>query len=256
MAMEALSYPPRLNYYSLDCSVKRKRSKRQRSNEDLCLTEADMDLARSLMMLANGVVDEEPEKVKQFVTEAEQICAAGPAALTESNEVLAESTTKAVSFKCTVCEKEFGSYQALGGHKASHRKSLASGEATVVVTAAAEVAGGRVHECSICHKQFPTGQALGGHKRRHYEGSLGKQSHQNHNHYNSLIIKTATNSSSGITTATNSDGAGSSVISHRGFDLNIPPMTDFWPRVEEEVQSPHPAKKPRVFLANHVQITI
>lgn len=88
------------------------------------------------------------------------------------------------SYKCDVCGKEFTSYQALGGHKASHRVKLQP----LVENANAEAGGktrprmapsGKIHKCSICHVEFPTGQALGGHKRRHYGGILGghKRSH-------------------------------------------------------------------------------
>lgn len=149
-----------------------------------------------------------------------------------------------LSHRCTVCNKAFSSYQALGGHKASHRKS--SSESTAVVSAdntstssAAAGGSGRMHECSICHKAFPTGQALGGHKRCHYDGGAGK-----------------TNSSSTAGAAvTSSDGGGASAQSHRGFDLdlNLPaPLTEFSPSVfpggdnrksvvEQEVESPLPA---------------
>ncbi|CDY50966.1 BnaA06g37620D [Brassica napus] len=89
------------------------------------------------------------------------------------------------SYKCDVCGKEFTSYQALGGHKASHRVKL---QQPLVENANAEAGGktrprmapsGKIHKCSICNVEFPTGQALGGHKRRHYEGVLSgnKRSH-------------------------------------------------------------------------------
>ncbi|TKY51029.1 Zinc finger protein ZAT10 [Spatholobus suberectus] len=154
---------------------------------------------------------------------------------------------------CSICNKAFPSYQALGGHKASHRKSSSEATATASAAAAANdsvsastVAGGRMHECSICHKSFPTGQALGGHKRCHYDGG---NNHSNANH------------SSGVTS---SDGGGGAAYSHalRGFDLNLPaPLTEFWPPVgfdfrkkkadggEQEVESPLPvtAKRPRLF---------
>ncbi|KAF2309672.1 hypothetical protein GH714_004544 [Hevea brasiliensis] len=119
------------------------------------------------------------------------------------------------SYKCTVCNKSFSSYQALGGHKASHRK-LAGGEdqtisttTTTSATAAVSNGSGKTHECSICHKTFPTGQALGGHKRCHYEGGAEK---------------------SGVTST--SEGVGSTNThslsqSHRGFDLNVPALPEF-----------------------------
>ncbi|KAF2592362.1 hypothetical protein F2Q70_00042627 [Brassica cretica] len=69
------------------------------------------------------------------------------------------------SYKCDVCGKEFTSYQALGGHKASHRVKL---QQPLVDNANAEAGGktrprmapsGKIHKCSICHVVFPTGQA-------------------------------------------------------------------------------------------------
>lgn len=143
--------------------------------------------------------------------------------------------------KCSVCGKAFASYQALGGHKASHRKSTTDeppAAATSTGSSSAGTVGGvRVHRCSVCLKTFPSGQALGGHKRCHYDGSLG----------------------SGSAVATASEGAGSS---HRGFDLNMPAPPDIEfdcvtrcltaavavEEEEEEVLSPLALKKPRLLI--------
>ncbi|KAL7154969.1 hypothetical protein ABFS83_03G040700 [Erythranthe nasuta] len=149
----------------------------------------------------------------------------------------ATSASKLV-YKCSVCDKAFGSYQALGGHKASHRKlngggggedhSTTSASATTTTTSAS----GRTHECSICHRCFPSGQALGGHKRCHYEGG-------------------APSGNGGSSVVTSSEGMGSTV-SHRGFDLNLPALPELWTGfgsgLEDEVESPHPAKKSRLSL--------
>ncbi|CAF1928446.1 hypothetical protein Bca4012_071808 [Brassica carinata] len=139
---------------------------------------------------------------------------------------------KSSTYTCSVCDKSFSSYQALGGHKASHRKNLSqtlSGggdDQSTSTTSAVTTGSGKSHVCSICHKSFPSGQALGGHKRCHYEGN--------------------NNSSSSVA---NSEGAGStSHVSsgHRGFDLNIPPVPEFsLVNGDDEVMSPMPAKKPR-----------
>nr|QFU85220.1 C2H2-2 [Diospyros kaki] len=143
-------------------------------------------------------------------------------------------------YKCSVCDKAFGSYQALGGHKASHRK-LAGGEdhsttSTSTTTAgntttAPAPGGGKTHQCSICHKCFPSGQALGGHKRCHYEGG-----------------NTSEGGVAGSSGRSSSEGVGST-ISHRGFDLNLPAWPEFFSGfTEDEVTSPHPSKKPRFLL--------
>jgi C2H2-type zinc finger len=130
-------------------------------------------------------------------------------------------------YKCSVCGKTFSSPQALGGHKASHRKpsqgdnepAISGSGSTGAGTSVTGITGtGRVHKCMICFKEFPTGQALGGHKRRHYDGGA----------------------------------AGSEVVStsQKGFDLNIPAVPEFSRRwEEEEVQSPLALKKPKLLLA-------
>ncbi|KAK4767956.1 hypothetical protein SAY87_003097 [Trapa incisa] len=162
-------------------------------------------------------------------------------------------------YKCSVCDKAFSSYQALGGHKASHRKlagagtdELSTSTATTTTTSAANAApiSARVHECSICHKTFPTGQALGGHKRCHYEGGT-------------TATATATaNSGLAAAAATASVSVGSThtaALSQRDFDLNIPASPEFSPKFvvsgDEEVESPHPLKKSRLSTPLKLQVT-
>ncbi|CAN1282998.1 Zinc finger protein ZAT12 [Linum perenne] len=65
-------------------------------------------------------------------------------------------------FACKTCDKKFTSFQALGGHRASHRKEQQ--QQPVVVT---PVKQPKTHECAICGVEFAMGQALGGHMRRH-----------------------------------------------------------------------------------------
>nr|CAB3500427.1 unnamed protein product [Digitaria exilis] len=130
-------------------------------------------------------------------------------------------------FHCAVCGKAFSSYQALGGHKSSHRKPPTPEQYAAVAAASTggeldeTEGGGGPHRCSICRKGFATGQALGGHKRCHYwDGS-------------SVPVSSVS----------------ASVM--RNFDLNLMPVPESsgmrrWVE-EEEVQSPVlPIKKRRI----------
>ncbi|KAK9913430.1 hypothetical protein M0R45_037247 [Rubus argutus] len=74
-------------------------------------------------------------------------------------------------FVCKTCNREFSSFQALGGHRASHNKTkLMAGGADLLQLAQAlpsSPAKPQKHECPICGLEFAVGQALGGHMRRH-----------------------------------------------------------------------------------------
>ncbi|MBA0710895.1 hypothetical protein Golax_010150 [Gossypium laxum] len=140
-------------------------------------------------------------------------------------------------FKCKVCNKAFNSYQALGGHKTSHRKlssSINDDQSTSTTTSSTSTSNpsGRSHKCSICHKSLSSGQALRGHKRLHYEGGAG--------------------TAKGITTSERS--ASTNTTNQRGFDLNLPALPEFSPSNlfifgdGDEVESPHPSKKPRLVI--------
>ncbi|KAE8693122.1 Zinc finger protein ZAT8 [Hibiscus syriacus] len=77
-------------------------------------------------------------------------------------------------FACKTCNKRFPSFQALGGHRASHKKPRLTGGDVQEIPVSPKKP--KTHECSICGLEFPIGQALGGHMRRHRaslnEGSL------------------------------------------------------------------------------------
>ncbi|KAL6212384.1 hypothetical protein ACLB2K_017604 [Fragaria x ananassa] len=265
MALEALNSPtaagqgfhfdePKLQYS--EPWTKRKRSKRPRSVEQAAAPVSEEEyLALCLIMLARGGNRGQP-----VTTTA----ASNPIPVTEqATSAPAKENNQELSYKCSVCDKAFNSYQALGGHKASHRKgssAVTGGEgpstsSTTTTTSAATVsnASGRSHECSICHKSFPTGQALGGHKRCHYEGGV-------------TATKSAGTTTSAVTT---SEGVGSTTHTvsqlsqqHREtFDLNLPAFPEplsrnFFMSGDDEVESPHPTKKPRLFMTPKVEISL
>ncbi|KAL1313787.1 hypothetical protein HN51_040445 [Arachis hypogaea] len=109
-------------------------------------------------------------------------------------------------YDCKTCNRSFPSFQALGGHRASHKKpkiltnsssvittqenynndptstaltlqisnsslycrSITTTKTTTVMETTAPISkASKVHECSICGAEFTSGQALGGHMRRH-----------------------------------------------------------------------------------------
>lgn len=70
-------------------------------------------------------------------------------------------------FECKTCNRQFSSFQALGGHRASHKKPRLSDESHQLDRNLGAVAKPKVHECSVCGLEFAIGQALGGHMRRH-----------------------------------------------------------------------------------------
>ncbi|CAL5095316.1 unnamed protein product [Urochloa decumbens] len=84
------------------------------------------------------------------------------------------ATTRRRVFACKTCGRRFPTFQALGGHRASHRRPTRLYAAAVHRRAAhhdegecAAAAGPRVHGCPVCGLEFAVGQALGGHMRRH-----------------------------------------------------------------------------------------
>ncbi|KAK2981758.1 hypothetical protein RJ640_006010 [Escallonia rubra] len=91
-------------------------------------------------------------------------------AATRTNTLAGPVTNKTesppLSYKCTVCEKAFMSYQALGGYKASHKKSVTASVEDKPSTSAASILAttststlnppAKPHKCSICHKSFLT----------------------------------------------------------------------------------------------------
>ncbi|XP_051131903.1 zinc finger protein AZF2-like [Andrographis paniculata] len=147
-----------------------RKSKRPRRNLDQ--SEEDEYLAVCLVMLARGG-NYRPPSSAAAKKDDEESSLTPPAPLSHNPH------------RCTVCDKAFPTYQALGGHKASHRVKPPTADQDNSHAAAAAPPlpslsyvsalnpSGRLHECSICHKSFSTGQALGGHKRKHYDGVIG-----------------------------------------------------------------------------------
>ncbi|XVF46478.1 hypothetical protein PTKIN_Ptkin03bG0029900 [Pterospermum kingtungense] len=75
-------------------------------------------------------------------------------------------------FACKTCNKIFSSFQALGGHRASHKRPRLTGSGdNIIEEIPVSPKKPKTHECSICGVEFAIGQALGGHMRRHRAAS-------------------------------------------------------------------------------------
>ncbi|KAG8379282.1 hypothetical protein BUALT_Bualt07G0072300 [Buddleja alternifolia] len=123
-----------------------------------------------------------------------------------SDSELSQQFDTKSKFRCIICKKGFSSYQALGGHRASHKKfkglcapitenafeteNSQNLIAEKMSKGGVELKKNKEHECPICFRVFPSGQALGGHKRSHLIGDVhAKSSSTNNSNNPSLVIE-------------------------------------------------------------------
>ncbi|XP_044502083.1 zinc finger protein ZAT4-like [Mangifera indica] len=111
-------------------------------------------------------------------------------------------------YKCDTCKKVFKSYQALGGHRASHKKikfysptqEPEIDQENAGTSTSVPMVDRKIHECPVCFRVFSSGQALGGHKRTHVTGL--------------------------VTTTTSTPARSSSKLGENLIDLNLPAPID------------------------------
>uniref|UniRef100_A0A803N5R8 C2H2-type domain-containing protein n=2 Tax=Chenopodium quinoa TaxID=63459 RepID=A0A803N5R8_CHEQI len=143
------------------------------------------------------------------------------------NTVSLEPSTGGRIYECKTCNRQFPSFQALGGHRASHKKPRLlniEGEQHQ-----SDVRKAKIHECSICGLEFPIGQALGGHMRRH-RAALARSQHQpTFRGSPTLSLSLDGSSSHGVSELSGVSKSRSSIEDHDHrrvicFDLNLTPL--------------------------------
>ncbi|GMI92225.1 hypothetical protein like AT2G28200 [Hibiscus trionum] len=181
--------------------------------------EEEEDMANCLIMLAQS---DGPKRMN----------------IEEKLEMVAAMTNKAgaYAYECKTCNRSFPSFQALGGHRASHKKpkgSMPDEKKPLVEDAdqfnrenpalvALQVSnkanchgnkGTKIHECSICGSEFSSGQALGGHMRRHRAAATNQAAVSVDTHTTSHPIES-------------NSGAGIKPRNILSLDLNLPAPED------------------------------
>ncbi|XP_071728789.1 uncharacterized protein [Rutidosis leptorrhynchoides] len=185
-------------------------------------TTEDQDTAESLILLSKGIsLDLSTSKRTKDEYEG--------SLKFNSKKFIQSSTTGSAGiyvYECKTCSRTFSSFQALGGHRASHRKPKNTEDIrkpqpyTMVMDSHIEQqpdfefqsrnnntyssfsyqplqlnnrvgnmikSSSKLHECAICGTEFNSGQALGGHMRRHRViGGGNKSVNSNTNNNNNL----------------------------------------------------------------------
>lgn len=134
-------------------------------------TTPDEDVAHCLMMLSRDAWTRDKDYYELEEETEEKTEDSGELNINNTNKPIKIRSRSRGKYKCETCFKLFRSYQALGGHRASHKKIRAidngfqrvqTDEINVWV-----VEEEKIHECPVCYRVFASGQALGGHKRSH-----------------------------------------------------------------------------------------
>ncbi|XP_009792673.1 zinc finger protein ZAT3-like [Nicotiana sylvestris] len=228
----------------------------QSPNYSLLLTDEDHEIAECLLLLSNGQprtpctgnspnVLLENDNVVWDVDHMVIDGGVGEKGVIESG-TLSSGMNNCCKLECTSCKKVFGSRQALGGHRATHKNvkgcfanttnygecSQQLEEGNMGIMWPIEKGRGSDsedtisndnkrlmvlgHKCSICLRGFTTGQALGGHKRCHLE-KLGDE-------ITATTTTTISAAESDLTRAVivNPKVQGNNVAN---LDLNFPPVT-------------------------------
>ncbi|KAM7522427.1 hypothetical protein LguiA_012329 [Lonicera macranthoides] len=166
-------------------------------------SEEDEDMANCLMLLSQSsspIQNDAENKAEKLNNRKSTASSGGGAAMVTAGK------GGSYIYECKTCNRTFPSFQALGGHRASHKKPKVAPPVIMeekkspvvkpeceeevvnyqfdkimdfvqpisvqrdnnrVVNDTNNHKASKVHECSICGSEFSSGQALGGHMRRH-----------------------------------------------------------------------------------------
>ncbi|XP_073148263.1 zinc finger protein ZAT9-like [Henckelia pumila] len=112
------------------------------------------DAAHCLIMLSRD--KRKRDEIKYQIREKEERF--------EDYDHYSKDKDRAKLYRCEICNKLFRSFQALGGHRASHNKIKDSSGGPKSAAASLE----RTVACPFCPRVFTSVQAFGGHKRTHF----------------------------------------------------------------------------------------
>ncbi|MFS7932832.1 putative transcription factor C2H2 family [Helianthus anomalus] len=129
-------------------------------------------VAYCLMMLSRDKWTHEQENDDELEPESElelELELESESETESEGEVVKVKQTRAKKgYRCETCNRIFKSYQALGGHIASHKKIKLNNQFQYnKYHPKRNVLEDKIYECHVCFKVFASGQALGGHKRSH-----------------------------------------------------------------------------------------
>lgn len=162
--------------------------------------EEEEDMANCLILLAQG--DGRPSRIGCDHDGGKVAIFSGKKfSEVVANAAVATARAGFYVYECKTCSRVFPSFQALGGHRASHKKPRSMADHDQKIKPSAGFVGSdanedgderqfgkgsaplsihvashrglhqankpKIHECNICGSEFTSGQALGGHMRRH-----------------------------------------------------------------------------------------
>ncbi|XP_073316765.1 zinc finger protein ZAT2-like [Primulina huaijiensis] len=157
------------------------------SEDSSAMTEEEHEVASCLLLLANGDDDQESLSTACTVNQGTPLHSLDYyyCYYQSDNNNNNNNNNNDRGFECSSCKKVFGSHQALGGHRASHKnvKGCYAIAMNNVDDQEHRVEGDGTrdnqmitgHKCSICMRVFSSGQALGGHKRCHWEKAAAEE---------------------------------------------------------------------------------